>query len=411
MAGKEWDKYTANPCMVSYGSGAAGFMVISCFYGAGEAKGVATIFQSIEKLDAVGKLMGTVAKLSGKLIKPILVGTGKTAKFVFKVGKAFFEPGIKFAKLGKTYCTLIPLPIDLTDNMARAIEKAKDILQNKTAQFEEKINLLTDENDVLLKDGDGNLLAEIEIDGEKVKVLVNEKPEVLEKAADELEFAAKNINKVINNIKKNYSKWGLATADEVDEIINTLRNNLPDDADNILATLDNLVENGTTFTKIKQTINEVAKYKQFGDGSKWTLKYLSKNINTFKGKNIIFESTEEIIDEASNKAMRYIDVKVVNGGAGRDIFYEFKSVRKVPPGKFAQQFIKDLSHKDVTDLRQLKWLFDSAKAPINFTENIKIAIRNLPINKELAEKFGYADIVKFKEELIIQQDNIFKLKE
>ena len=39
----------------------------------------------------------------------------------------------------------------------------------------------------------------------------------------------------------------------------------------------------------------------------------------------------------------------------------FKSVIKVPPAHFADQFLKDLTNKDVTSLDQIKWIFDGKK--------------------------------------------------
>lgn len=49
----------------------------------------------------------------------------------------------------------------------------------------------------------------------------------------------------------------------------------------------------------------------------------------------------------------------------------------VPPGKFAEQFIKDLSRGDVTSLDQLKWIFDGKKAPADFKEKMLKAIEDI----------------------------------
>src|SRR6187402_25544 len=112
--------------MVSYASGQAVFVIASLFIGAGEANVAKTFLQTLEKLDVAGQLIGKTMSKAGKLVKCVLVQTGNVTKFVFKVSKAFFEPGLKLVKFGeKAYCTLIPIPVDLTDNMARAIEKAK----------------------------------------------------------------------------------------------------------------------------------------------------------------------------------------------------------------------------------------------------------------------------------------------
>lgn len=90
LAGDQWDKYSANPCMASYATGEVGFVVISCFYGAGEAKGLATFFQTLDRLDAVGAIMGKFAKISSPFIK---AGVDKFGKFVI-TPLAKLEPGI-----------------------------------------------------------------------------------------------------------------------------------------------------------------------------------------------------------------------------------------------------------------------------------------------------------------------------
>src|SRR6187402_1163053 len=110
--------------MVSYASGQAVFVIASLFIGAGEANVAKTFLQTLEKLDVAGQLIGKVISKTGKLVKCVLIQSGNATKFVFKVSKAFFAPGLKLTKFGqKAYCTLIPVPIDLTDNMARAIEE------------------------------------------------------------------------------------------------------------------------------------------------------------------------------------------------------------------------------------------------------------------------------------------------
>ncbi|MFH6989227.1 AHH domain-containing protein [Flavobacterium collinsii] len=90
LAGDQWNKYSANPCMASYATGEVGFVVISCFYGAGEAKGLATFLQTLDRLDAVGALMGKFAKISSPFIK---AGVNKFGKFVV-TPLAKLEPGL-----------------------------------------------------------------------------------------------------------------------------------------------------------------------------------------------------------------------------------------------------------------------------------------------------------------------------
>ena len=96
---KGYEKYTSNPCLKSYASGQAVFVIASMFIGAGEANAAKTFVQTLEKLDVAGQLIGKVMVKAGKLVKCVLVKTGNVTKFVFKVGKAFFEPGFKACEI------------------------------------------------------------------------------------------------------------------------------------------------------------------------------------------------------------------------------------------------------------------------------------------------------------------------
>ncbi len=114
--------------------------------------------------------------------------------------------------------------------------------------------------------------------------------------------------------------------------------------------------------------------------------------------------------------MRYFDVADISD-ANKILFYEFKSVIKVPPAHFADQFLKDLSNKDVTSLEQIKWIFDGKKNPENFKLNMEKAINNLfnskdaNIQKQLkqvSEKMtGFEDIDILKSEIMDDFTKIF----
>lgn len=54
-------------------------------------------------------------------------------------------------------------------------------------------------------------------------------------------------------------------------------------------------------------------------------------------------------------------------------FFEFKSYGSVPPDYFGTQFINDLNNPEITDLSQLKLIFDAAKKPANFETRMKLA--------------------------------------
>lgn len=104
----------------------------------------------------------------------------------------------------------------------------------------------------------------------------------------------------------------------------------------------------------------------------------------------------ELPANVDDLGMRYFDVADISD-ANKILFYEFKSVAKVPPAHFAEQFLKDLSNKDVTSLDQIKWIFDGKKNPANFKANMKKAIENLPLTDDLTKKFNVNDIDELKD--------------
>lgn len=116
LAGDQWDKYTANACMASYATGEVGFVVISCFYGAGEAEGLAAFFQTLDKLDAVGAIMGKFAKISSPFIK---AGVDKFGKFVI-TPLAKLEPGIS-KKLRETIGDALKKAIKSSDQLSLSL--------------------------------------------------------------------------------------------------------------------------------------------------------------------------------------------------------------------------------------------------------------------------------------------------
>ena len=58
---------------------------------------------------------------------------------------------------------------------------------------------------------------------------------------------------------------------------------------------------------------------------------------------------------------------------------EFKSVKDVPPSNFLEQFGKDLKNSEVSDLSQIKWIFDGKKVTQDeLTNAVNKAIDKLP---------------------------------
>ena len=99
----------------------------------------------------------------------------------------------------------------------------------------------------------------------------------------------------------------------------------------------------------------------------------------------------------------------VHGGSGPLTVYsdEFKSVKDVPPANFLEQFGKDLKNTEVSDLSQIKWIFDGKKAPADFKEKMLEEIKKLDIDPNVAEKLEFKNSQLLMNEIEKQFDNIF----
>ncbi|AFL98183.1 hypothetical protein ACQ1Q1_01335 [Ornithobacterium rhinotracheale] len=163
---------------------------------------------------------------------------------------------------------------------------------------------------------------------------------------------------------------------------------------------------------LSKLVSDLGKGGSWSQGAEWTLRYINKNATHFNGRKIVFEITEKWGD-AENGMIRIADVVDITQDNFK-IYYELKSVIDVPPGKFAEQFIKDLSRRDVNSLDQIKWIFDGQKAPADFKEKMIKAIEDLDINdKKIAEKF-LPDVRKpntelLKKEIKTRFEEIFKV--
>ena len=89
---------------------------------------------------------------------------------------------------------------------------------------------------------------------------------------------------------------------------------------------------------------------------------------------------------------------------------EFKSVKDVPPANFLEQFGKDLKNSEVSDLSQIKWIFDGKKVTQQqLTDAIKKTIDEWKVPKEISDKWNLNDIEDvqtFKKQLLY----IFKVE-
>lgn len=107
--------------------------------------------------------------------------------------------------------------------------------------------------------------------------------------------------------------------------------------------------------------------------------------------------------------IRYVDV--LDAEATLNIFYEFKSVNRVPPGKFKEQFLKNLTNSNSLD--QIKWIFDASKNPAgiskNFRDAMEDAIKGLTIPNNILLQYNLTSI-ELKNSIISMFDKIFSVK-
>ncbi len=63
----------------------------------------------------------------------------------------------------------------------------------------------------------------------------------------------------------------------------------------------------------------------------------------------------------------------------------------------------------VTDLDQIRWVFDGGKSPVDFQANLTRAVEDLPLTPEIATKFGFEDALELRNVIIESFDDIFIL--
>lgn len=140
------------------------------------------------------------------------------------------------------------------------------------------------------------------------------------------------------------------------------------------------------------------------------MRYIAENGAEMSGRKLRFEVVETIEDESRNLIRR---IDVVDETTDQFIFYEFKSVKNIPPVNFYEQFGKDLMLEDVTSLDQIKWIFDGRKVTQRqLTENITNTIKKWEVPETILRKWGYQDNqYNFKETFLIPYtNNIFTVK-
>ena len=352
--GKEIDngytKYSSNPCMISYSSGQAIFVVVSLFVGAGEANVAKTFLQTLEKLDVAGQLIGKVFRIGGKFLKPILNPVSKKIKFALAQGVQFAQR-IEFKLPNNLYCGIPYLEIKLRDRL-------KTLTANEIKKLEDDIARQLNDPTIPV-DENGNKLLELDIDGEKVPAVVGTN-EGLEQVGDgvSVSTAGSLIDDALALTLKshpNFSKLGLSIG-ELDDFKALLNTKMPNSASDIFGGLKSHLDAGTSFENMQQMISGLKNnWGNFSDGSKWVFNYTSssKGLTQFGGKKIRFELPTE-----TELGLRRIDIADVTNPS-TPLLYEFKSVQTPFNSTYATQFVKDINA--VEDLSQIKWLYDGSK--------------------------------------------------
>ena len=94
----------------------------------------------------------------------------------------------------------------------------------------------------------------------------------------------------------------------------------------------------------------------FREGAEWTLRYLANNADEFTGASKI---SFEVLEILPNGRKRIADM-VVEYPQRSKVYYEFKSVKNLPPKDFIQQFSNDLTRPNF-NIDNLRWVFDGKK--------------------------------------------------
>ncbi|MCK0202552.1 hypothetical protein MWN41_05910 [Ornithobacterium rhinotracheale] len=80
--------------------------------------------------------------------------------------------------------------------------------------------------------------------------------------------------------------------------------------------------------------------------------------------SIEIKKLAKAVGERANQKNIAIPQKIAKDIENLGSVKDKNALEDVPPGKFAEQFIKDLSRRDVNSLDQIKWIFDGQ----NFTK-------------------------------------------
>ena len=141
----------------------------------------------------------------------------------------------------------------------------------------------------------------------------------------------------------------------------------------------------------------------FREGAEWTLRYLANNADEFTGASKISFEVPEILP---NGKQRIADM-VVEGPLESRVYYEFKSVKNLPPKDFIQQFSNDLTRPNFNmGMDNLRWVFDGRKISPKDLQKLRNKLESIVTHK-MAESYGYANANGMINDLL---DNVFIVK-
>ncbi len=108
-------------------------------------------------------------------------------------------------------------------------------------------------------------------------------------------------------------------------------------------------------------------------------------------------------DEQRDGKERIADMVVVHPLQGT-IYYEFKSVKNLPPHDFVGQFSKDLSRPNF-NINNLKWVFDGKKIQAKDLQRLRGKLDEI-VTDRIAVRHGFSDANAMFNELF---KNVFKI--
>ena len=123
----------------------------------------------------------------------------------------------------------------------------------------------------------------------------------------------------------------------------------------------------------------------FREGAEWTLRYLANNADEFTGASKVSFEVLEILPDGRKR----IADMVVEYPLESRVYYEFKSVKNLPPKDFIQQFSNDLTRLNAR-MDNLKWVFDGKKIQAKDLQKLRNKLESV-ITDDMARNYGYDD--------------------